>query len=1112
MRLAGLFIEGFGVFQGQKLDFKPGLNLIVGPNESGKSTLLTFIQQVLFGFPDGRSREVTYPALRGGRLGGRLFLQDTDGADYIVERFAGTHGGDLVVRLPDGRAGGQVDLERLLGRTNKDVFCKVFAFGLGELQAFTTLNDQAVRSHIYSAGTGGIAVTEVERQIAQKAEGLFKPGGHNPTINQLISSIDQQGRDLRGLIQLPEEYELVLARREELRGQIDLKEGQRTALEGRLREVQRLVDAWEAWRALEEAEEILRQLEEVEDFPENGLERMGRLREKQEGLEEQAGNQYREVTSAENRLEYLQVDERLLGIGESIGALRSDRNRYEAESGELARVRQELESAEEELLEALRNLGADWDEEKLEAFEVSIPVREEIRQLQQRLEQAEHEHRDMQLKVDEVGNRVEEGLREQGGVQKALNGKGRPDGAKHQAQQEAVRRLSAVLGEYRAFLQVRGLQDKSVGSGPTVMPAWPGYALLAMGLLGGLLVGLFFVLAAGGITGLLLIAGAVLYGVARRGSTSGGGPSMAPPRNLNNQISSLEKELKEIGKILAIDAFAPGEAERAQTRIDEESRQLQEVEAQTQRLRELREQHAAREIEHVQSKEQLEGAASKIEDANRDWRNWLGECGLRETLSPEGALEVLSEAKTAREKLKNVEDLRDRVSEFQHFVQAYEQRLRECLATTEGSGRESGSVLSQADRLIEGHEEAQKAALERQKIEEHLLGHREALKGIEEQVARYAAEEQELHDHAGTSDREAFARKALVFAERQDCLRRKLQYRQNLERLVGVGEQYDNAIQRLQGGTPVQLEEEAASLGEQVGNLKTELNRYREDIGEVRRIIADLEQKEEAAALRLKQNADLEQLRLQAREWAVWTLGRALLGEARKYYERERRPGVIREAEGFFQRITEGYYTQMHAPLDQENIVVQDRNGGQRTVEMLSRGTAEQLYLSLRMGLIREFGRKAEPLPLIMDDIFVNFDPERARQAVTLLDAMVQDHQVVLLTCHPSTVELLQSCNGGAHLIELDRAAAFDGWVSQPPLPQPGKEPKEILEVVDGEGKELESQILETLRSGNLGISELEERLQVERGDIRTALESLRSRGQVEATGHARGAKWCRVG
>ncbi len=58
MRIAALQIDSFGVLRDTLLTrLPPGLVLIQGDNEAGKSTLLWFIRGMLFGFPDGRSRD-----------------------------------------------------------------------------------------------------------------------------------------------------------------------------------------------------------------------------------------------------------------------------------------------------------------------------------------------------------------------------------------------------------------------------------------------------------------------------------------------------------------------------------------------------------------------------------------------------------------------------------------------------------------------------------------------------------------------------------------------------------------------------------------------------------------------------------------------------------------------------------------------------------------------------------------------------------------------------------------------------------------------------------------------------------------------------------------------
>ncbi|MDO9537084.1 MAG: hypothetical protein Q7J68_02060 [Thermoplasmata archaeon] len=76
-------------------------------------------------------------------------------------------------------------------------------------------------------------------------------------------------------------------------------------------------------------------------------------------------------------------------------------------------------------------------------------------------------------------------------------------------------------------------------------------------------------------------------------------------------------------------------------------------------------------------------------------------------------------------------------------------------------------------------------------------------------------------------------------------------------------------------------------------------------------------------------------------------------------------------------------------------------------VNELSRGTAEQLYLSLRFGYIQEINKCAVPLPIIIDDIFVNFDPERFSSACNIIREISKTNQILYFTCHPDTVKQL---------------------------------------------------------------------------------------------------------
>ena len=98
-------------------------------------------------------------------------------------------------------------------------------------------------------------------------------------------------------------------------------------------------------------------------------------------------------------------------------------------------------------------------------------------------------------------------------------------------------------------------------------------------------------------------------------------------------------------------------------------------------------------------------------------------------------------------------------------------------------------------------------------------------------------------------------------------------------------------------------------------------------------------------------------MRGHARAWTVRTVAKNLLKEAQAKFEQERQPGVLRDAQEFFRNITGERYERVFSPLDQPEIQVAGPDGIVKQPNQLSRGTREQLFLSLRFGLIRELGR-----------------------------------------------------------------------------------------------------------------------------------------------------------
>ena len=148
----------------------------------------------------------------------------------------------------------------------------------------------------------------------------------------------------------------------------------------------------------------------------------------------------------------------------------------------------------------------------------------------------------------------------------------------------------------------------------------------------------------------------------------------------------------------------------------------------------------------------------------------------------------------------------------------------------------------------------------------------------------------------------------------------------------------------------------------------------------------------------------LSQLKAGARRWTVLALAHQILNRSRSVYEEAHRPAVIEKAEHFFSEWTDGRYGRIIAPLGEDVRGIERRDGVEIALNGLSRGTSEQLYLALRFGLVQHFVETSgEPLPIVMDDILVNFDEDRAARAARSIEELAQTCQVIYFTCHPST-------------------------------------------------------------------------------------------------------------
>jgi uncharacterized protein YhaN len=171
-----------------------------------------------------------------------------------------------------------------------------------------------------------------------------------------------------------------------------------------------------------------------------------------------------------------------------------------------------------------------------------------------------------------------------------------------------------------------------------------------------------------------------------------------------------------------------------------------------------------------------------------------------------------------------------------------------------------------------------------------------------------------------------------------------------------------------------------------------------------------------------------------------------LLEETRLAVARDHQPPVLRDASHWLARLTDGRYTSISTTIDEARLEVHERDGSIWKPERLSRGTREQVFLALRLALVRDLQRHGVQLPVVMDDALVNFDDERARSAARVLVDFVSDQpgerQMLVFTCHAHVAEIFADADATVRSLNDPRRE----WRRRPvalaaPIPTPAPAP-----------------------------------------------------------------------
>lgn len=449
MRLRGWHVEGFGLLHDFLVqDLPDGLTVVFGPNEAGKTSLLSFIRGVLFGYPDRRKKARQYPPLRGGRHGGRIFI-DSSGAQWTVERFASP--ANVVVTQPDGARASEAELRRLLGGVDAELYRNVFAFSLAELQEFESLQVEGVRDRLFAAGVVGAgrsARSAIQAFIARRSELGKKRGAC--VINNLrtrLSEVDGQLASARGRA-----LKYAERRAAEEAADAEQKRIGQALVEAR-HEVNRmevLLAVWPDWDERSQAEAELSMLSGDADLPDDLGPRFDAALLAERAYRDRRDERREEVDALGRRIAAVVPDERFPGIAAEVRRLGAQSAGVRSRRERLLKLGLQREAFQRRLLDDTGRLGSGWTPEQVRIFDTSIPAAQELADWGSRLRSMEQTTRDATREAESAAAAAKGAEEEIDRRAAALEGDDLPTVEDLVVQESAVRKLRLGLSDVAA--------------------------------------------------------------------------------------------------------------------------------------------------------------------------------------------------------------------------------------------------------------------------------------------------------------------------------------------------------------------------------------------------------------------------------------------------------------------------------------------------------------------------------------------------------------------------------------------------------------------------------------------------------------------------------------
>jgi len=520
------------------------------------------------------------------------------------------------------------------------------------------------------------------------------------------------------------------------------------------------------------------------------------------------------------------------------------------------------------------------------------------------------------------------------------------------------------------------------------------------------------------------------------------------------QIDTLRKQIRELeAERSDVDSSLPTSSESLELRIRESEQLLAELESSLPTYHN----HEAALQSYKSSRARASKAAEGLKEARHEWAETLERMGLSESMSPASVrklgdgYEMLQQSRRRLDELQQEKEQRRRERQtiarrieslyFEALDLSHEQA--NSLSTSrdeygdlsdrgskpqrrdrrdqrmddqrddrneEGASRRVHARSNPLDQLSHLHEE-----LSRQ---QHWIKRRRELKEQDQKlkkqqssyfraIQRGETQRRALWAKCGVATPEQFYALVDSKASLVDMRKEHAELEKQVRSIIGTHVEYDAVAREIEGAKMSDIEKRWDALTTRMTETEERVAQLRIQQGEIAQEMKQLGEDSRLPSAQLELGCVERKITAAVRRWQTLSMASSLLEDVCGTFERERQPETLREASSFLTQLTDGKYNRIWTPLGTNQLKVDDTNKKSLPIEVLSRGTREAVFIALRLSLAAAYARRGVMLPLVLDDVLVNFDGDRAICAARTLKTFAElGHQVLMFTCHEHIVEI----------------------------------------------------------------------------------------------------------